>query len=253
VVRKLLICGLLAGLCGGLVATAFARVVGEPQVARAVAFETRHAQAAGEPAEKPIVSRAEQSGLGLLTAAVVYGLALGGLFALAFAAVYGRIGLAGPGRTSIWLAAGAFVTIFLVPFLKYPANPPSVGDPNTIGKRTAIYLIMILISLLAAVAAARLRGIVAERRPGLPATIAAVGCYLLVVVVAGLLLPSVNEVPKAFPAVTLYRFREAAIGMQAVLWTTIGLVFAGTAERVMTGRTMLPRRRRGTAARTAGD
>ncbi len=63
------------------------------------------------------------------------------------------------------------------------------------------------------------------------------------VVVAGLLLPSVNEVPKAFPAVTLYRFREAAIGMQAVLWTTIGLVFAGTAERVMTGRTMLPRRR----------
>jgi uncharacterized membrane protein YidH (DUF202 family) len=253
VVRKLLICGLLAGLCGGLLAAGFARVVGEPQVARAVAFEARQAKAAGEPAERPIVSRAEQSSLGLLTAAVVYGLALGGLFALAFAAAYGRIGNAGPGRTSVLLAACAFVTIFLVPFVKYPANPPSVGDPDTIGRRTAIYLIMILISLLAAVAAARLRGILAERRQGSLPTIAAVGCYLLVVVVAGLLLPSVNEVPTAFPAVTLYRFREAAIGMQAVLWTTIGLVFAGTAERVVTGRTMLPRRHASAAAHTAGD
>ena len=241
--RKLLICGLLAGLCGGVLATGFARVVGEPQVARAIAFEARQARAAGTPAERPVVSRAEQSSLGLLTAAVVYGLALGGLFALAFAAAYGRVGRAAPGRTSVWLAAFAFVTIFLVPFVKYPANPPSVGDPNTIGKRTAVYLIMILISLLAAIAAVRLRGILAERRPGAPATAAAGACYLLVVVVAGLLLPAVNEVPRTFPAVTLYRFREASIGMQAVLWATIGLVFAGTAERVMTGRTMLPRRR----------
>jgi hypothetical protein len=253
VIRKLLICGLLAGLCGGLLATGFARVVGEPQVARAIAFEARQARAAGEPAEKPIVSRAEQRGLGLLTAAVVYGLALGGLFALAFAAAYGRVARAGPGRTSIWLAASAFVTIFLVPFVKYPANPPSVGDPSTIGKRTAIYLIMILISLLAAVAAVRLRGILAERWQGSRASIAAAAFYLLVVVVAGLLLPSVNEVPRTFPAVTLYRFREASIGMQAILWATIGLVFAGTAERVMTGRTMLPRRRSGAAARSAGD
>jgi len=253
VVRKLLICGLLAGLCGGLLATGFARIAGEPQVARAIAFETRQARAAGAPAAKPIVSRAEQRSFGLLTAAVVYGLALGGLFALAFTAVYGRVGRAGPGRTSVWLAAFAFVTIFLVPFVKYPANPPSVGDPNTIGERTAIYLIMILISLLAAGAAVRLRGILAERRPGSQATIAAAACYLLVVAVAGLLLPSVNEVPKTFPAVTLYRFREASIGMQAVLWTTIGLVFAGTAERVMSGRTMLPRRRPSVAARSAAD
>ena len=42
-----------------------------------------------------------QSSFGLLTAAVVYGLALGGLFALAFAAAYGRVGRASPARTSI--------------------------------------------------------------------------------------------------------------------------------------------------------
>jgi predicted cobalt transporter CbtA len=241
--RKLLICGLLAGLCGGLLATGFARVVGEPQVNRAIAFEAQQATAADEPEEAPIVSRGVQRSWGLLTAAVVYGLSLGGLFALAFVAVYGRAGRASPAHTSILLAAAAFVVVYLVPFVKYPANPPSVGDPDTITKRTTIYLCMILISLLAAIAAVRLRPILAERWPGSTALLAAGATYLVVVAVAGALLPSVNEVPKDFPAVTLFRFREASIGMQLVLWATIGLVFAGTAERVMGGRTILPRRR----------
>jgi len=130
-----------------------------------------------------------------------------------------------------------------VPFIKYPANPPSVGDPDTITKRTALYLIMILISLLAAIAAVRLRKVLSERWSGTTATLVAGFGFLLVVVVAGALLPPINEVPKTFPAVTLFRFREASLGMQLVIWTTIGLVFAATAERVMTGRTILPRRK----------
>jgi hypothetical protein len=241
--RNLLLCGLLAGLCGGLLATGFARVVGETQINQAIAFEDSQYKAQGLPPEKEIVSRSLQSSLGLLTAAVVYGLALGGLFALAFAAAYGRIGRASPARTSILMAAGAFVVLYLVPFIKYPANPPSVGDPDTITKRTALYLIMILISLLAAIAAVRLRKVLSERWSGTTATLVAGFGYLLVVVVAGALLPAINEVPKTFPAVTLFRFREASIGMQLVVWATIGLVFAATAQRVMAGQTILPRRR----------
>jgi hypothetical protein len=122
-----------------------------------------------------------------------------------------------------------------------------VGDPDTIGKRTALYLIMILISLLAAIAAVRLRRVLAERWSGSTATLVAGLVYLLVVVVAGALLPPINEVPKTFPAVTLFRFREASVGMQAVVWTTIGLVFGATAQRVMAGRTILPRRRQSDA------
>jgi len=241
--RNLLLCGLLAGLCGGLLATGFARVVGETQINQAIAFEDSQYKAQGLPPEKPIVSRSLQSSLGLLTAAVVYGLALGGLFALAFSAAYGRVGRASPARTSILMAAGAFVVLYLVPFIKYPANPPSVGDPDTITKRTALYLIMILISLLAAIAAVRLRKVLSERWSGTTATLVAGFGYLLVVVVAGALLPAINEVPKTFPAVTLFRFREASIGMQLVVWATIGLVFAATAQRVMAGQTILPRRR----------
>jgi hypothetical protein len=109
--RNLLICGLIAGFCGGLLATGFAEIVGEPQVQRAIAFERARDKAAGVPEEAPVVSRTLQRTVGLLAAAVIYGLSLGGLFALAFAGAYGRIGRASPARTSLWLALAAFVTV----------------------------------------------------------------------------------------------------------------------------------------------
>lgn len=243
-IRTLLIWGLLAGLCGGLLATGFSEVAGEPAVNQAIAFESSSAAAAGEPHEHAVVSRGTQRTVGLLTAAVVYGVSVGGLFALAFAFAYGRIGRASPARTALWLATGAFVVVFLVPFLKYPANPPSVGDPDTIGRRTELYLAMIVCSLLAAVAALRIRAWLAARRDPATARIVAGLSYLAVVVAAALILPGVHEVPKSFPATTLWRFREASVGMQAVLWATIGVVFSVAAQRVMVGA---PARRRAAA------
>ena len=216
--RNLLICGLLAGLCGGLLATGFARVVGERprstrrSPSRSSAGQGRRACRRGDAGRLPQPCR---SSFGLLTAAVVYGLALGGLFALAFAAAYGRVGRASPARTSILMAAGAFVVLYLVPFVKYPANPPSVGDPDTI--RQAHGAVPDHDPDLAA-GRDRRRATAracwpsagrARRRRWSP-----VPAYLLVVVVAGALLPSIHEVPKTFPAVTLFRFREASIGMQ---------------------------------------
>jgi predicted cobalt transporter CbtA len=240
--RSLLLCGLLAGLCAGVLATGFAEVVGEPQLSRALAFEGAHDHAPGTADQVPVVSRTMQRSLGLLTAALVYGLALGGLFALAFAAVYGRVGRASPARTSVWLALAAFVIVFLVPFVKYPANPPGVSDPHTIGTRTALYVTMIASSLLAGVAAVRLRAALRTQRSEQTSILLAAALYLAVVFAAGLALPPVDEVPAGFPAETLFRFREASVGMQAVVWTTIGLVFAATSQRVMTGQTILPRR-----------
>ena len=228
--RNLLICGLLAGLCGGLLATGFAARRGRAAGRPAIAFEDAPGQGRRASPRRRRSSRATlQKSFGLLTAAVVYGLSLGGLFALAFACgVRPRRPRRARRGPRILLAAFAFVVVYLVPFVKYPANPPSVGDPDTIGKRTALYLIMILISLLAAVAAVRLRGAAGRALVGLdrdarspaPATCSWWSW-------PGWALPPIQEVPKTFPAVTLFRFREASIGMQAVLWTTIGLVFAG--------------------------
>ena len=144
-IRNLLVCGFIAGACGGLLATGFAELAGEPAINSAISFEEAQAEAAGQAPEPEMVSRDIQRSVGLLTAAVVYGLALGGLFALAFAAIYGRVGRVSPAKTALWLAAGAFVVVYLVPFLKYPANPPSVGNPDTIGHRTLLYVVMIAI------------------------------------------------------------------------------------------------------------
>ena len=98
--RNLLICGLIAGACAGLLATGFAELAGEPSIDRAISFEARQSEAAGEAPEPELVSRDVQRTAGLLTGAVVYGLALGGLFALAFGCVYGRVARTSPRRTA---------------------------------------------------------------------------------------------------------------------------------------------------------
>jgi predicted cobalt transporter CbtA len=242
--RNLLLCGLVAGLCAGVVGTGFASLAGEPAIDRAIAYEDAHAATIQMHAAEPVpVSRALQKSAGLLTALAVDGVALGGIFALVFAFAYGRLGLASPRATAYWLAAGAFVVLFLVPFVKFPATPPAIGDPATIDRRTTLYAAMFAISVLAAIAAARLRPVLRQRLDGHAATGLAVLAYLAVVIGAGLALPGVNEVPADFPATTLWRFREASVGLQLTMWATIGTLFGFAAQRVMTGRPLLARRR----------
>jgi predicted cobalt transporter CbtA len=225
--RKLLICGLVAGLIGGLLAFGFMTLAGEPSIDEAIAYEEANAPPGSEEEAGP-VSRDTQKGFGLLTASTVYGLALGGIFALVFAYVYGRVARTSPARTALWLAGAAFLVIYLVPFVKYPPNPPAVGDTETIGERTALYVVMIWISVFAAIAAVRLR-----RSVG---TFLAVLAYVAVVAIAGLALPTYNDIPADFPATTLYEFRLASVGTQLIMWASIGLVFAAATQRVMTGR-----------------
>lgn len=256
-VRNLLICGLIAGACAGLLAAGFAKVAGEPAVGNAISFEESHEDAAppvaghdhaadghGEAAdhhESGPVSRGVQSTIGLLTACLIFGISMGGFFALAFAVVYGRVGRdVGPRKTALLMAGFAFLIVYLVPFIKYPANPPSVGSPATIGERTLLYVLMIAISISSAVAALRLRRTLTERVSGFNATMLAVLSYLGIVLVAGLALPAVNEVPAAFPATTLWNFRVASVGTVALLWMTIGLVFSSLATAAMTRQRLLP-------------
>jgi predicted cobalt transporter CbtA len=115
-VRTFLVRGMLVGIVAGLLSFAFLKVYGEPQVDRAVAFETQQdeakatAQEAGshnhasashdhpseahahmaDHDEPELVSRSVQAGLGLFVAVLVYSAAFGGLFGLAFAFAYGR-------------------------------------------------------------------------------------------------------------------------------------------------------------------
>ena len=231
--RSLLIRGMIAGVLAGVLAFIFGRIFGEPQVQLAINFETAMDMAAGHAPDPELVSRGMQRSLGLLTAAVLFGAGYGGLFSLVFAFAYGRVGRFAPRSLAALLALAGFVGVVLVPFLKYPADPPSVGAPETIGLRTAVFFEMIALSLaamtLAALAARRFLG----RFGGWNATLMGVAVYVVVVALAYLALPAVNEVPKNFPAVVLWNFRVAALGMQVVVWGTFGLVFGPLAERLM--------------------
>ncbi|HEX5319736.1 MAG TPA: CbtA family protein [Stellaceae bacterium] len=238
-VRALLIRGMIAGLLAGLLSVGFAEIFGEEPLVRAIAFEAaEHHADHGMTAEPEPVSRGVQSTIGLATAGIVYGVGLGGIFALVFAFAHGRGGPASPRELALLLAGLGFVAIVLAPQLKYPANPPSIGEPGTIGERTALYFEMIAVSLsalvLAVLAFARFR----PRLGGWNAALVAGAVFVAVTGFAALLLPTVDEVPENFPAVVLWRFRVAALGMQLVLWGSLGLVFGTLAERALasTGR-----------------
>ncbi len=241
-VRTLLVRGMLVGIVAGLLSFGFLKVYGEPQVDRAITFETQmdEAKAAAEkakgmamPMEQPeLVSRRVQASIGLFTAVIVYCTAFGGLFGLAFAFAYGRLpGALSPQGVSALLAAIGFIALYLVPNLKYPANPPSVGNPETIGMRTALYFIMIAISLAAMVASVTLKRSFVPRFGQWNANLAMAACYIVIVVIAGLLLPVINEVPQQFPAVVLWKFRIASVGAQFIMWATLGLLFGALTQR----------------------
>lgn len=228
-VGKFLVRGMLAGVVAGLLTFGFARWYGEPQVEQAISLEA-HAEAHGAEhghahEEEELVSRPTQAGIGLLTGVVVFGAAVGGLFALVFAYAYGRVGQLGARALSAWLALAAFITLALVPMLKYPANPPSVGMAETIGYRTGLFFLLIAISITTTVFALKMRGTLAARLGSWNASISAAVIYVAIIAVILNVLPPLNEVATNFPAVLLWQFRLAALGMQFLLWTTIGLLF----------------------------
>ncbi len=237
-VKTLLVRGMLVGLCAGLLAFAFASAFGEPPVDHAIAFESAQAKAAGEPPAPELVSRTVQSTIGLATGTAIYGLAFGGIFALVFAGVYGRVGRVNPRTAAALLALAGFLVIVFVPFLKYPANPPSIGRPATIDRRTELYFLMIVISIVTAVVAVRLYRGALERRGAWNAGLLAGVAFAAIIAGAQLVMPAVNEVPRAFPATVLWQFRLASLGTQLALWSTIGLGFGFLAERALVPTTI---------------
>ncbi len=209
--------GLGAGLAGGVASGLFLLVVGEPSIDEAVRLE--NAAAAGHAAGE-LFTR-EQQHLGLIVASGLYGAALGGVMGVVLYAM-SRRRRADPWARALKIAAAGFVSYFLVPFLKYPASPPGVGDPETFGLRTGAYLFLVSVSVGAwwlGVATAKhlkARGVARHHRHLMVA-----GCYLLLLGTAFIALPAPVD-PSGVPAGLLWEFRMASLGGQAVLWIGTG-------------------------------
>jgi hypothetical protein len=221
--------GALSGAAAGALLAAFLLVVGEQSINDAIALEHQRATASGEVHTEMFSRTVQHIGGGV--GALFYGLCVGVLFSVVFAACRHR--LAGDDwRRAVQLAAIGFVTVFLVPFCKYPANPPAVGDPATITRRTVLYLVMLAWSVVATLAAWRmvvwLRDLRRwDRSLFVPAAIAV---YASIVGIGFVLLPG-NPDRVTVPATLLWRFRLATVGGSVTFWVGLGLLFGALAVR----------------------
>jgi hypothetical protein len=111
-----------------------------------------------------------------------------------------------------------------------------VGNPETIEARTGLFFVMLVMSVATAVASIGLAKRLMPQHGAWNAWIAGGTDYVVVMAVAHYALPPVNEVPEQFSAVVLWNFRVASLGIQAVLWTAIGLMFGAVAERKLVER-----------------
>jgi predicted cobalt transporter CbtA len=218
----------VVGLLAGIVAAVFATVAGEPAVDDAIAIEEARAEQADEPAghlnhalDEAHVSRSDQRGAGLFSAYALTGAAFGGLLALT------THGLR-RGRPDAWprvLMAGGILAgaITVAPWLKYPPNPPAVGNPDTLSQRQSWYITTILVAALvglgATVLSRRLRDADWPDHRRVAALVAAVAVPMLVVFAA--FPPGPDDV--TVPATLVWRFRLASLGANLTLWVLLTL------------------------------
>lgn len=267
-VRALVLRGAAVGALAGLLAFVFARIFAEPVIQAAIDYESGRddakaalAVAAGqtpEAGDPEIFSRAMQANLGSGVGIVFFGLAVGLFFAVAYCMAYGRTGNIRPRQLSLLVALGGFLTLFAVPFVKYPANPPSIGNPDTIGDRGALWLLMVVASVVFAILAVWVGQKLQARFGTWNAALIAGAGFVVVMGVLMAVLPSLGqlsanvevsgslltETPQpltnaagvivypGFDADLLYRFRLYSVGAQIILWGVLGLGFAPLAEKV---------------------
>ncbi len=223
ILKTALAAGVLAGLATGV----FYFAVTEPAIDRAISIEEARAAAGG--AEKPYAVYVppytrDQQKVGLFAGAVVLGVAYAMVFGLVYSLFRERFARRGAVASGLLLASLVLGVAFLLPFAKYPANPPGVGDPATIGFRQTIFLAfqstVVLAALLAYFLGSRLRarlGVLRAAALGALVFSAAAG--------AGFALIPPNPDAVTMPPDLVASFRaSAALGL-AVLWLSIGLFF----------------------------
>ena len=142
-----LVSGAIAGFVHGTIN--FALV--EPYLDQAIGLENESLFASGE-AEDNLEFWAEYESYriwqksGQVLAGVILGLAMGSLFGIVYALSKNSL----PGKNdvakSVILAGVMWITIYIIPFLKYPANPPTVGDGETVMLRAILYVSFIALS-----------------------------------------------------------------------------------------------------------
>jgi predicted cobalt transporter CbtA len=217
---------LLSGAIAGTILGIINQVLVEPYIDRAISIETQNAIKGGEVIDPFELReyRIWQKG-GEIVAGTILGLSVGALFGIVF--VYGRNLLLPHSnsniRKALVLAGIMWFVLFLVPALKYPSNPPAVGDPETIYYRESLYIGLLAISGFAALGLAllyRKLGIIAENKRNRIIVIPLI--YAAIIVGAFIILPP-NPDEISAPMDMVQGFRIASAFTMSVFWGLLGL------------------------------
>lgn len=264
--RRLVLNGLVAGLVAGVVAFIYARVVGEPLIGQAIDYESgraaatealSHAAGGHSHGDDELVSRGVQAGWGLAAGLIGYSVALGGIFSVVYAACLGRFQGPSPKALALILAGAGFVSVNLVPFLKYPANPPAVSLEETARPRAGYYLLLVIASIAVMALAVWLGRRVADRSNTISGAVVAFGSWMTLTGITLLVFPTTGwmsgsdraaETPlplldetgaiafPGFPADLLYDFRLYSLGVHFLMWASLGIGFGLLAHRLLSDR-----------------
>lgn len=218
--------GLLAGAVGGLLAGAFGFLLAEPLMDRAVDLEAARSAAAGESSVETFTRNTQH--VGLLVASLAVGLAFGVLYAVVHALLHREEG--DHWGRALRLGLAGFFGVALVPFLRYPANPPGVGDGATIDSRAHLWTVALVIGLVGASLAAlvarglRERGVAARYRQ-----LAVVGVGAATVALT-FVLPD-NTDPIQAPVHLVWDFRLLSLATLVLLWGGLAVSYGLLGER----------------------
>ena len=155
---------LLSGVIAGVILAGVNYFVAEPFIDQAIGIEVKNSIASGEK-----VNFDELSGYrmwqkeGTFAAGAFLGLTYGAILGIVYVISRKYLPSSDDRKKALILAAVMCLSLYVVPFIKYPANPPAVGDPETIGLRDSLYtsyqLASGLIALGVSILMYRLRGI----------------------------------------------------------------------------------------------
>lgn len=212
---------LISGAIAGTILGAVNQVVVEPYVERAIEIEMESARQSGEMIN-PIefaAYRFWQKG-GEIAAGTILGLSLGSLFGIVFA--YGRDSAPGSSnlKKALFIACIMWIVLFLVPALKYPANPPAVGDPGTIYQRQGLYLAFLAISGFSALGLALLY----NRVGALPAKKVIIPAVYAVIISGAYFAMPANPDQISAPLDLVVSFRIVSALTITMFWMLLGVI-----------------------------
>ena len=218
-----LIIVLVSGASAGLVHGSANLVLVEPYLDEAIGIENQNLFASGEE-DDTLEFWVEYEGYrtwqkgGQLLAGVILGTSIGALFGIVFTLSRNSL----PGNNNIQkaliLAGIMWFTIYFIPFLKYPANPPTVGEAETVVLRSILYLSFIAISGFAAVGFYKLSKIFKGKKK----LIALVGYVVFISIVFVVMPENPDDVTAPIDLVT--GFRIMSVLAVSTYWISVGLI-----------------------------